>query len=81
MPCSLYCFPVPSHEAWRDQQAYVACALNGLGLALVIPCIQSMCADYSPAEQRGRAFGTLFCVGAVGAPLTNAPRDRKGLLP
>jgi hypothetical protein len=26
---------------------------NGLGLALVIPCAQSIIADYYPADQRG----------------------------
>lgn len=41
-------------------------AFNGIGLALVIPSIQSLIADYNPAEQRGSAFGTLFLVSSMG---------------
>ena len=42
------------------------CGFNGLGLAMVIPCIQSLIADFSPADSRGRAFGAMNFVGAVG---------------
>ena len=38
----------------------VSCAINGLGLALVIPCVQSLVADYHPSESRGKAFGFMF---------------------
>ncbi|KAL3153038.1 hypothetical protein ABBQ38_012062 [Trebouxia sp. C0009 RCD-2024] len=51
-------------------QAMVSCAFNGLGLALVIPCVQSLVADYHPSESRGKAFGFMFftasCGGMVG---------------
>lgn len=47
-------------------QAMVACAFNGLGLALVIPCLQSLTADFHPPESRGRAFGWMFCVSSIG---------------
>ncbi|KAK9861788.1 hypothetical protein WJX84_005582 [Apatococcus fuscideae] len=51
------------------QQAIACCAVNGLGLALVIPSGQSLVADfYSPAT-RGRAFGTLYLTGALGGML------------
>ena len=43
-------------------------AINGVGLALVIPCIQSLIADYNPPERRGTAFGTLFFVSSMGQP-------------
>eukprot|EP00892_Ulva_mutabilis_P011286 jgi/Ulvmu1/852/UM100_0003.1 len=52
-------------------QACVFTTMNGLGLALVIPCAQSLMADYYPAEQRGRAFGamqlTMSCGSMVGS--------------
>lgn len=51
-------------------QAMIWCAINGVGLALVIPCIQSLIADYNPAEKRGSAFGMMFFISAMG---TNAP--------
>lgn len=51
-------------------QAMVSCAINGLGLALVIPCVQSLVADYHPSESRGKAFGFMFftasCGGMIG---------------
>ncbi len=43
------------------------CAFNGVGLALVIPCVQSLTADYFPAESRGRAFGFMYFTAAMGA--------------
>lgn len=42
---------------------------NGIGLAFLIPAAQSLTADYNPEERRGRAFGVLHLVGAVGALL------------
>ena len=39
---------------------------NGVGLALVIPCVQSLTADYNPPESRGRAFGIMFFTSALG---------------
>lgn len=47
-------------------QAMIWCAINGVGLALVIPCIQSLIADYNPAEKRGSAFGMMFFISAMG---------------
>ena len=52
-------------------QAMVSCAFNGLGLALVIPCVQSLVADYHPSEARGQAFGLMGLTSSFGeAPLT-----------
>jgi len=39
---------------------------NGFGLALVIPCCQSMIADYYASKDRGKAFGLLFMVSILG---------------
>jgi MFS family permease len=53
-------------------QACVFTTMNGLGLALVIPCAQSLMADYYPANQRGRAFGTMqltMSLGSMGGSL------------
>lgn len=47
-------------------QAMVSCAVNGLGLALVIPCVQSLVADYHPSESRGKAFGFMFFTASCG---------------
>ena len=44
-------------------------ALNGVGLALLVPCCQSLIADLYPAEQRGRAFGTLQLTASFGGML------------
>lgn len=48
---------------------YLVWGINGIGLALVIPTTQSLVADYSSREKRGRAFGMLACTAAVGAML------------
>lgn len=42
------------------------CGVNGIGLALVIPCVQSLTADYNPADLRGRAFGIMSFTAAMG---------------
>lgn len=42
-------------------------AWNGLGLALVIPCVQSLLADMYSSATRGRAFGLLFLTSGLGA--------------
>ncbi|KAL6782703.1 hypothetical protein ACKKBG_A07800 [Auxenochlorella protothecoides x Auxenochlorella symbiontica] len=44
-------------------------AMNGLGLALVIPNVQSLTADYYPPGARGRAFGALWLVISLGGML------------
>lgn len=41
-------------------------AFNGIGLALVIPCSQSVIADIYPSDSRGRAFGLMQFIGAFG---------------
>jgi hypothetical protein len=48
-------------------QACCFTTLNGLGLALVIPCAQSLMADYFPADQRGRAFGAMQLTMSFGS--------------
>lgn len=50
-------------------QAMMFAALNGVGLALLVPCCQSLIADLYPAEQRGRAFGTLQLTASLGGML------------
>lgn len=42
------------------------CAVNGFGLALVIPSVQSLTADLHSRESRGRAFGSLWLVISLG---------------
>ncbi len=48
-------------------QAMAWSAFNGIGLALVLPCVQSLVADYYAPAVRGRAFGFLFTMAALGA--------------
>ena len=59
-------------------QAAVWTALNGLGLALVMPCAQSIMAEIYAAKDRGRAFGTLFTLSAFGGILPG-PTSRGGM--
>ena len=47
-------------------QAMSFSAWNGLGLALVIPCVQSLIADTYSSASRGRAFGLLFFTSSLG---------------
>ncbi|PRW33724.1 MFS general substrate transporter [Chlorella sorokiniana] len=47
-------------------QAFVSCAVNGFGLALVIPCVSSIIADYNPPDTRGRAFGIMSLTASLG---------------
>ena len=51
---------------WISVQAMIYSGINGIGLALVVPCVQSLIADYTPAEKRGAAFGVLYFTGALG---------------
>ncbi|MCO5595501.1 hypothetical protein L7F22_049545 [Adiantum nelumboides] len=46
-------------------------ALNGVGLAMVIPAIQSLVADAAHPEKRGLAFGWLQFTGNLGAVFGN----------
>ncbi|GBF89652.1 MFS general substrate transporter [Raphidocelis subcapitata] len=50
----------------RLHTAMVFAAFNGLGLALLVPCCQSLVADLHAPEARGRAFGLMQLTGAVG---------------
>ncbi|KAK9835393.1 hypothetical protein WJX81_006954 [Elliptochloris bilobata] len=47
-------------------QAMSYSAVNGLGLALVIPASQSLVADYYEEKSRGGAFGLLFGFSSLG---------------
>ncbi|KAI3430502.1 hypothetical protein D9Q98_005097 [Chlorella vulgaris] len=49
--------------------AMPVCAINGVGLALVIPNVQSLTADYHHSSSRGQAFGTLWLTISVGGML------------
>ena len=59
--CALACSLIP-----HAMQAMSFSAWNGLGLALVIPCVQSLIADVYSASARGRAFGLLFLTSSLG---------------
>ena len=50
-------------------QAAAFASLNGVGLALVLPCVQSVLADVYSPERRGLAFGLVLTTGAVGEHL------------
>ncbi|KAH9605023.1 hypothetical protein KSS87_013329 [Heliosperma pusillum] len=50
-------------------QVAVSRALNGIGLAVVIPAIQSLVADSTDDSNRGMAFGWLQLTGNMGAIL------------
>jgi MFS family permease len=52
-------------------QAMSFSAWNGLGLALVIPCVQSLIADVYSASARGRAFGLLFLTSSLSEKPTH----------
>lgn len=47
-------------------QAMCLSAWNGLGLALIIPCVESILADLYCATLRGRVFGFLFLASNFG---------------
>ncbi|KAM3257191.1 hypothetical protein ACQJBY_049490 [Aegilops geniculata] len=49
------------------EQVAVARGLNGVGLALVNPAIQSLVADYTDDNTRGSAFGWLQLTGNMGS--------------
>uniref|UniRef100_A0A453KQK1 Major facilitator superfamily (MFS) profile domain-containing protein n=1 Tax=Aegilops tauschii subsp. strangulata TaxID=200361 RepID=A0A453KQK1_AEGTS len=49
-------------------QVAVARGLNGIGLALVTPAIQSLVADYTDDNTRGSAFGWLQLTGNIVDP-------------
>ncbi|PKI18333.1 hypothetical protein CRG98_049393, partial [Punica granatum] len=45
--------------------------LNGIGLAIVTPAIQSLIADSTDESNRGMAFGWLQLTGNIGSILGN----------
>lgn len=47
-------------------QAMSACAINGFGLALVIPTLSSLVADSTAVGVRGRAFGVMGLIASLG---------------
>ena len=57
-----------THDPLLAQAAAFA-SLNGVGLALVLPCVQSVLADVYSPERRGLAFGLVLTTGAVGEHL------------
>lgn len=61
-------------------QAIAWMALTGIGIALVNPASSSLLADMFPESSRGTAFGIMFFVGNLGAPLACRPwQEYKGL--
>ena len=63
------------------QQGYFFWAVNGIGLAMVIPNGQSIIADSYPEASRGRAFGALYLTGAFGAMAGTLYATNMGELP
>ena len=55
-------------------QAMAWAAFTGVGLAMVVPAAMSVVADYYQAAVRGRAFGALFTVAALGERPPSADR-------
>jgi MFS family permease len=47
-------------------QAMGFAAANGVGLAILIPCAQSLLADYYHPSSRGLAFGVMYCISSLG---------------
>lgn len=50
-------------------QVVISRALNGVGLAMVVPAIQSLIADSTKEHERGVAFGWLQLTGNIGSIL------------
>ncbi|KAJ8430411.1 hypothetical protein Cgig2_025838 [Carnegiea gigantea] len=63
------CYPLAVCLAARHNRAHVAAsrALNGIGLAIVAPAIQSLVADSTNETNRGTAFGWLQLTANVGS--------------
>ncbi|CAL5348753.1 unnamed protein product [Camellia sinensis] len=54
-------------HAWNEQRVAVSRALNGIGLAIVAPAIQSLVADSTDDNHRGTAFGWLQLTSNLGS--------------
>ena len=67
---------VTKYVVW---QAIAWMALTGIGIALVNPASSSLLADMFPESSRGTAFGIMFFVGNLGAPLACIWQEDKGL--
>lgn len=65
---SILSYPMLTFIIFTKQVA-VSRALNGVGLALVIPAIQSLVADSTDESNRGVAFGWLQLTGNMGSIL------------
>ncbi|KAK9820962.1 hypothetical protein WJX81_000269, partial [Elliptochloris bilobata] len=63
------CFAAGFGLSQTYSQVSAMAALNGVGLALVMPACQSLIADLYDPQQRGRAFGVIMTVAALGAML------------
>ncbi|KAF8650183.1 hypothetical protein HU200_064038 [Digitaria exilis] len=50
-------------------QMAIARGLNGIGMALVLPPVNSLIADYSDDDTRGFAFGWVYMVISIGAAM------------
>ncbi|CAL8464778.1 g4313 [Coccomyxa elongata] len=53
-------------SATSGAQAVLYCAGNGIGLAFLLPTIQSVISEMYAAKQRGKAFGFLLTTAALG---------------
>lgn len=63
------CWALSTAGVGVSQQFWVAAfwrALNGFGLAIVIPALQSFIADSYEESRRGAGFGLLSFIGSVG---------------
>lgn len=79
----LNCILFTSHSTSRyhadvDLQGMVLSAINGVGLALVIPNAQSITADYYDELDRGKAFGALYMTSALGGAIGSLYATNQG---
>lgn len=67
-PCLVTHSVSTAHVIWHVYfpQATAWAAINGAGLALVLPCCQSLVADYYSPKARGSGFAFLFTASAIG---------------
>lgn len=67
--CRPGCPPQQRPGLTRTLAALPSCTSCTAGLALVIPNVQSLTADYHHSSSRGQAFGTLWLTISVGGML------------